>query len=734
MKPRKLTLLVLLTLAVAFATTATAQPAKPLVCHLPPGNPDNGHVLSVSEAALPAHLDHGDCLAASSASVGDACDCAAGPADVTLDVDPFDFLTHTSTRVRVQALVLPKPDLDPDSVVLLRTDLGDLQLCQLQDNGNLGNGDDVAGDSVFSCFVTFFEPDPVTIGLRAEAAVGAGSVSSAVVAVHVVDPLTAQEAALIAATQDAAQAIWEDKLAQLGDTQEARAAAAAEIATLVGVADAGVGPDETSIWIEYESGVEGGLVLNPDESRGGSPAEPRGAAAAESQSLSVPASAASPSPVQWSTSLAAPAAAEEGPPKVGNKRVLVWDAYNDKFAPKDEGPKVRDLYEASECPKFDVTYLADEECTVDSVKTFSSYGTVVMITHGSLDKDGRVIFQTRTSDEQANLVHNGIDLKLGRLVVKNDVIAVRPEFITLRTGKFDNALIYNGSCDSGSNSSLAKAFLDKGAKTYFGYTEDVLSSFASSSGEQLFTELVENHDNTGDAFDAVMPKVQPSPSPHFWRPSPVFVWFGDLELTYSEGLDNASFELGRLGPWKGSGDGRVVPSLGSVSPTDGQFMGLISTGLGFTTSSGLIEQSFCLPADATHVSFDWQYMSEELIEWCGPQHPFNDPFLVELETDAGSQVVFFQTVDTVCNDVTMTNLFFDQSGPGCNPTPGVGQGTGGNDCTVWSTGWQTEMVDVSALAAANGGKGVTLRFRSFDLGDSIFDTAVALDKVEVVTP
>jgi hypothetical protein len=61
-------------------------------------------------------------------------------------------------------------------------------------------------------------------------------------------------------------------------------------------------------------------------------------------------------------------------------------------------------------------------------------------------------------------------------------------------------------------------------------------------------------------------------------------------------------------------------------------------------------------------------------------------------------------------------------------------GTGGNDCTVSNTGWRRASVDILGVAAANGGKGVTLRFKNFDAGDSIFDSAVLLDKIEVVGP
>jgi hypothetical protein len=41
-----------------------AKEAKVDVCHIPPGNPDNAHTITISENALGAHLDHGDLVGA----------------------------------------------------------------------------------------------------------------------------------------------------------------------------------------------------------------------------------------------------------------------------------------------------------------------------------------------------------------------------------------------------------------------------------------------------------------------------------------------------------------------------------------------------------------------------------------------------------------------------------------------------------------------------------------------
>jgi len=47
-------------------TTPTSVQADPdgkvTICHIPPGNPENEHEITVSLSAVPAHLAHGDRL------------------------------------------------------------------------------------------------------------------------------------------------------------------------------------------------------------------------------------------------------------------------------------------------------------------------------------------------------------------------------------------------------------------------------------------------------------------------------------------------------------------------------------------------------------------------------------------------------------------------------------------------------------------------------------------------
>ena len=43
-------------------TSALAGEEKVVICHIPPGNPNNAHTITVGASAVAAHLAHGDTL------------------------------------------------------------------------------------------------------------------------------------------------------------------------------------------------------------------------------------------------------------------------------------------------------------------------------------------------------------------------------------------------------------------------------------------------------------------------------------------------------------------------------------------------------------------------------------------------------------------------------------------------------------------------------------------------
>ena len=202
-------------------------------------------------------------------------------------------------------------------------------------------------------------------------------------------------------------------------------------------------------------------------------------------------------------------------------------------------------------------------------------------------------------------------------------------------------------------------------------------------------------------------------------------------------------------------DGRVVSQLGATSPVQGKFMGLVSTGLGFTVETGSLSQTFCIPSDKTHLRLHWKFYSEEFKEYCGSQ--FQDDFEVSLTTASGEKSTIIRLeVDDLCFyseelcdgcPEPMSCDFECMGTDGCTlgELPNTCEGTYGCECGrffmgliesdvsfdkggVFSTTWQTTDHDLSLLA---GGEPVTLRISTSDTGDSIFDTAVLVDGVEV---
>lgn len=128
MKKSHLLTLFVAVLAIVFGA-ASAQAAKVDVCHLPPGNPDNWHTISVSENALQAHLNHGDlegsCLAncETLCDDGDAC-----TQDIESDLD------------ECVCLVIPEP-VDCDDGNSCTADSCDSNLGACVYDTSLPNGD-----------------------------------------------------------------------------------------------------------------------------------------------------------------------------------------------------------------------------------------------------------------------------------------------------------------------------------------------------------------------------------------------------------------------------------------------------------------------------------------------------------------------------------------------------------------------------------------------------------------
>jgi hypothetical protein len=444
-------------------------------------------------------------------AAGGACEFLAAP-----ELAPGALLVGQPATVRVEVGVVAGASVDAGSMRLFRADAAakptGAPLCSLADDGGPADGDTVAGDGTFTCLAAFDESAPGRIPLVVTATVHGKTVVAPGAALDVVPPLGTQDAQTIVDVQTTAGHTWTTNLSTFGDTLRARMETIRTLRVLPGVADAGLTLDGLSIWIEYDSGVEGGLMLSPrlvydDTAPSGS-----------SVTIDQPA-------VRRSLSASAPASAPGQRPLVGNQKVLLWDtgAFDGghltedpltmtQTAPTDsEIGDVRKLFEQSACPVFapdDIVTVHGSAATLDSLRGITDYGTVVLVTDGEIG-NGQIYFVTGESTFPENLVGLATDLQLRSIGVtttrKGTFFTVTPSFIRDVAGAFQNSIVDAAFCHSSQNVSMASAFIGKGAATYFGYTQVVTSAFAHQGSVKLFTGLLPGDATAVDTFAGIGP-------------------------------------------------------------------------------------------------------------------------------------------------------------------------------------------------------------------------------------
>ena len=325
------------------------------------------------------------------------------------------------------------------------------------------------------------------------------------------------------------------------------------------------------------------------------------------------------------------------------------------------------------------------------------------------------------SDGEWDVSGHEDDIQNKRLAVgAGGTLVVLPHFFSTYLDPLPNSLVVISTCRSGYNNSLANVLLAKGAGAVVGFDDYVRSSYAHNTTSQIIRSMLDGA-TFGDAISATVLKYGASDGQ---GADLVSIGNRDLELASGTEFVNGDFESGNLVPWRKYGDGRVIPRLGTTRPTGGNYMGIISTGLGFTTTTGQISQPACISASTKTLTFNWNFFSEEFPEWCGTR--FDDAFRIDVCESGGSQgctSVFDTSVNKLCatpGALERSDVSFDIQDP--NPAGRIDTGTGVSD-----TGWQSQVIAIGQYA----GKRVDIRFFSTDRGDSIYDSAILLDDIRI---
>ncbi len=620
----------------------------------------------------------------------------------------------------------------------------------LQDNGNAGNCDDAQKDSVYSACLSLTASAPKTYRFRVQATVSVKLSGSTVTKYQALSPVAEVDAVPhfsqtecngIVGLQKKIAGDYKTAVAAGTDPAQAQATALAAVQADASVAEAAT-TDGGNIWIRYKSGRVGALNLASKGLRGaGGPPVDSGAALPTHS--------------------------------VGTRRALALAPFASEFAASggDEAAEAAKALNAKQCPPFAVDSYSDNAALLKYYRQASSYGVVAITGHGdslflTMDKAakkalswehlgsqevvwsgeptecGALSSSSGSCDKASNgckptetcvktSMNGGVcvdytqaDIMTGRVVIGDSSYGLLPGFVRRHSpDKFPASIVYLGSCRSMYNGSLALQFYAAGAAAVIGYSDYVSATYAHEKGWGLFDSLI----NGGlSVLQGIVPGDDPAHSGSHIR------LFGDAQAnTKDANLINPSWDNGKVTGWKPVGDGRVVSRLGETVPVAGKFMGIISTGLGFTTENGSLEQPFCVDKNKQNLCFFWKFYSEEFIEWCGSS--YMDQFRATLAADSGQ--------------ITMTDVWIDQLCPyDCGGKTPCDPGSAACKCGqqwktltqadvsfdqggVWMTPWQKTCTDVSGLSGID--KKVNLKFFATDKGDSIYDTVILLDEVTV---
>jgi len=340
------------------------------------------------------------------------------------------------------------------------------------------------------------------------------------------------------------------------------------------------------------------------------------------------------------------------------------------------------------------------------------YGIVSLFTHSAQLAGGEVALLTGESVNYERCLAYAWDLfdtQPAMCIVRVDgqsVFGVKAAFIAKYNTRFPDTIVQIAACDVTANNIWPLALLGSGAGFVTGFDASVSVDFANEASLSFWSGILESGLRSGPAH-AAAPQAEPG-----FR-NAVFTAAGNPELAFGTELQNGNFELGTLAAWDVAGDGRVISRLGDQSPIDGNAMGIVSTGLGYTLNTGEINQVVCVPAGATTLALHYNFFSEEFLEWCGSG--FQDFFQVSVIDEAEIEtVIFYIEIDDMCDDVVPAGIQFDQ-------------GPLGDDAGVYRTGWRALSLGIGAWA----GQTVRLRFAAGDIGDSIYDSAILIDGIGI---
>jgi hypothetical protein len=670
---------------------------------------------------------------------------------------PYAVFKGESTNVIVTVPLGTYKNFDENTVKLVEVDK-DMKIIkehgQMLDNGDLyGSGDEIPKDGVFTKKVTInCSTEGLTyfrVSVDVKTALSTYTAYSSPSVLECMSHINLAECNDVVSVNKQAEDLYKSKLNEVG--KSAAVDAVVQFFKQNGnVQEAGKNKDGTSAWVLYKSGILGGLNFAENGYRGGNEDDPENMEESEQE-------------------YAQKTGALTQIVKIASKKALLMSPYSSEFGANDESNGLGTYLKQKVCPNYNVQGpLINQQATMQKFREMKNYGIISVVSHGNSFFNGMTeeskkkfgwhhmgaqegilsgealncagLFQSSKTctdytpcpagtdciiQQASGKSFSGIcidstqvDLKRGRTFVSNGGnVGILPAFIQFHSSRnYPDSFVYLGTCKSVYNGSIASAFFAGGAKSIAGFSGNVTSKFAATVADKFFSTMVKDEKLTGEAI----PADNKDPS----VPGTEFRIFGGLNLTVSDSkIINEDFERGDLTGWDRDGDARVITKFGITKPVIGKFMGIISSGMGYTVTTGTVEQTFCVPKDIQEFYFYWKFYSEEFHEYCGSI--FQDTFTAQFTSQSGSTLEIVNVaIDDLCDPDDCANCCASEKCVGLIPSDIPKFDIGDVHTTPK---WQKAKINVTPVAGAGP---VNLSFFCTDKGDSIFDTVILFDSLK----
>jgi hypothetical protein len=172
---------------------------------------------------------------------------------------------------------------------------------------------------------------------------------------------------------------------------------------------------------------------------------------------------------------------------------------------------------------YTVEYIPGENVTVDFFRNLPAhnYSLIILRTHSGISHEMKQI-SIFTSEEYSTSKYTSdqIAFNVGRAIYANvspdqgpSYFSIPPRFIEhAMKGNFNDTAIIMMGCYGMEYSSMAQAFINKGAAVYIGWNGTVSADHTDAATTALIEQLILEHQTIEQAIDNVMKETGPDPA------------------------------------------------------------------------------------------------------------------------------------------------------------------------------------------------------------------------------